>query len=116
MPHKRYSLVCTYCDMPFTSTSKRQKNCSTTCARRMRNYLAYWSTVDEVVVDRLVHGEIHDPLHDSNVAERVEAARILTERGYSAREIAEYFGIAVRSVARYRSRLNTTNTDHEMSA
>lgn len=60
--------------------------------------------VDEVAVQRLVSGEW--AYH--RTAERVEAVRILTECGYSARQISEMCGVTQRQVHRDRAYLRSS--------
>lgn len=57
--------------------------------------------VDEVAVDRLVHGE----RVNSNVSERIEATRQLTHWGYTVNFIAAHMHVTGRSVDRYRHEL-----------
>jgi hypothetical protein len=56
--------------------------------------------LDEIAVERLVAGR---PVR-STVAERLEAMRRLPT-GLSARQTAERFGVASRTIVRYRSEL-----------
>lgn len=58
--------------------------------------------IDEVVVDRLIHGECRNPLVESNRAERMEATKYLLRRGWSSSHIADYLHVTERSVDRYR--------------
>lgn len=56
---------------------------------------------DPVKVERAVDGRGDGPL---NTAERAEAVRELTRRGWSDAEIARHLGFADRSVSRIRAR------------
>lgn len=60
--------------------------------------------IDEEVVRRLIIGRAVA----SNIAERIEVTRLLTEKGLTARPIARQLGVTVRSVERYRAELRAT--------
>ncbi len=56
--------------------------------------------VDEIAVERAVAGDAPMLM---NLAERRQAAEVLTRRGYSVRQIARMLQMTPRSVTRYRA-------------
>jgi DNA-binding MarR family transcriptional regulator len=69
--------------------------------------------VDDVAIARAVAGMAPDGL---TLAEQLAAVRILTERGASARQIAERLQVTPRTVTRHRSRLRALGPDWAVAA
>lgn len=67
-----------------------------------RGSVAPRQDVDEIAVERTIHG--HSPA-GLNKAERLEVTRQLTERGATARQIADRLRMDPRTVHRYRTEL-----------
>lgn len=100
---------CEWCreDIPNGHPSRPRRFCNKVHAAlwQSRFQILQSEDIDEVVVDRLIHGECHDPLTQSNKAERMEATRTLLRKGWSSSHIADYLHITERSVDRYRDDL-----------
>ena len=103
-------VVCPICshDMPKGPPSKRRVYCSQLCRNRgisrVRHHpLTHDNTIDAMAVVRLLEGWVVA----STRAERIEAVRVLTDRGRSASWIADYMRTTARSVVRYRHEIQT---------
>jgi predicted nucleic acid-binding Zn ribbon protein len=100
-------IPCPVCSMPMpprTPWGHQRITCSRSCGISQGNTKrrARSQEVDEVAVIRLIDGS---PVH-STKAERFEAMRVLTERGYSLVAIASRLHTTPRSVSRYRAELH----------
>ena len=99
---------CLACGRPMSTHDQhgnRPQFCSRPCASRANGNVIRTRNLelDEVAVMRLIAG---DPVR-STKAERLEAVRVLTERGQSAAWIAQRLHVTERSVTRHRAELNT---------
>ena len=92
--------TCPYCHLPLPKNHfghGPRVYCSRRCSALGR--MAQQRDVDDVVVDRLRLGY----KTTSTKAERIEAVRVLTERGRSASWIAMLLRTTPRSITRYRA-------------
>ena len=107
--------ICSHDMRPWRSGS-HHKTCSAICGHILRaaSLRARNTDVDEMAVVRLLEGWVVT----STRAERIEAVRVLTNRGRSASWIADYMRTTARSVERYRheSHLNTKSATKGQAA
>ena len=87
--------------MPATYRSRARQFCSRRCASltNWERYNASRQEVDEMAVDRLIHGE---PV-TATYGERREAVAYLTAHGYTSADIARRLRTTQRSVHRIRA-------------
>ena len=97
---------CPVCQSPMPAMQRRVAGefCSRRCCGIALNRRSPEASreLDDVVLMRLIDGW---PVA-STKAERLEASRMLTERGMSVAHIARGMGIKPRSVSRYRAELS----------
>jgi len=86
------------------SINRPRSFCSRLCANRAKvaRIAEANASLDEVAVIRLTSGS---PV-TSTKAERLEAVRLLVDRGYSTAVVAERLHTTTRSVWRYRAELH----------
>ena len=97
-------LLCRRPIPPTWPTGRLRTFCSRLCANRanVARFAEANRFLDEVAVIRLTTGS---PV-TSTKAERLEAVRLLVDRGYSTAVVAERLHTTTRSVWRYRAELH----------
>ena len=100
-------IPCPSCSMPMLAfwhpqtRTRPRVYCSRICRDQGIGWAMRDKQVDEMAVVRLLDGS----RVVSNKAERIEAVRVLTERGRSAAWIADCLHTTARSIQRYRAEL-----------